>query len=291
MNDRTDETAESGEALAGSPGARLRQAREAAGLDLVEVAAELNVRPQLVEALEGDDVSAFPAQVYARGLLRNYARLLGLDPESLLLLHAEMAGLDAPPLDSVRKVDGAADGERAGQWLPILAIAVLVLLSGYALYRFNMESAGPVLPSRPTTSSLTAEGPAPAAGERHGMQGEGERSTAPQGATDETPDGPAASPPAQDRETAGDEAVATDDELLLIFDADSWVEVRDAQGQRLLSRTGKAGQQLRLRGRAPFDVRLGYAPGVRIEYNGKPFASPAVKKSRVAHFQVGAQRP
>ena len=290
MNDRTGEVSDADETLAGSPGGRLRQAREAAGLELIEVAAQLNVRPQLIEALEADDVSAFPAQVYARGLLRNYARLLGLDVEPLLLLHAEMAGLDAPPLDSVRKVDGASRGARGGPWFPLLVIAVLVLLLAYALYRFN--EGGPEKGVPTSTVPSQAGGP-PAQGrgrEEIQAQGEGVSPSVPSEAAEAPVRGVTSA-----REPGGqapeDEPVAVDDELLLIFDADSWVEVRDAQGQRLLTRTGKAGQQLRLRGRAPFDVRLGYAPGVRIEYNGRPFAGPAARKSRVAHFQVGTQRP
>ncbi len=271
--------------LEASPGARLRQARERAGLGVVEVAAELNVRPQLVEALEGDEVGAFPAQVYARGLLRNYARLLGLDPEPLLLLHAEIVGDSAPPLDSVRKVDHRRDGHGAGRGLMAVVI-VFVLSSGYALYRFGAETSPEAVPARNRPAAAATDRP-PA------VSSPAIRNRREDGAT--TGDVATQARHSADETTAAGDASAADspppaeDGLLLVFDADSWVEIRDARGRRLLSRTGRAGQQMRLKGMAPFDVRLGYAPGVRMEYNGRPYEVPEAGRTGVAHFQVGTK--
>ncbi len=99
--------------------------------------------------------------------------------------------------------------------------------------------------------------------------------------------------PAQKEESEEEASPAEDPKklevsLLLIFDTDSWAEVHDAAGRRLLTRVGRAGQKLSLLGEPPFDVRLGYAPGVRIEYNGQPYVWERNKRSRVAHLKVGA---
>lgn len=65
-------------------GAILRQAREAAGLSLEQVASQLHMTVRAVANLEADDWTSLGAPVFARGQLRSYARLLGVDIEPQL---------------------------------------------------------------------------------------------------------------------------------------------------------------------------------------------------------------
>ncbi len=60
-------------------GASLRSRREELGKSLAEVARELRLSPNKVEAIESGNLAVFAAPVYAQGYLRNYARLLGWD--------------------------------------------------------------------------------------------------------------------------------------------------------------------------------------------------------------------
>ncbi|MBO8087782.1 MAG: helix-turn-helix domain-containing protein, partial [Marichromatium sp.] len=66
------------------PGQRLRQQRETRGLEIARVASQLHLRPEIIEALEQDRYDALPGPVFAIGYLRNYARLLGIDPTPLI---------------------------------------------------------------------------------------------------------------------------------------------------------------------------------------------------------------
>lgn len=59
-------------------GARLRKAREAAGLTETDVAARLKMPVRVVQSLEAEDWSRLGAPVFVRGQLRSYSRLLGL---------------------------------------------------------------------------------------------------------------------------------------------------------------------------------------------------------------------
>lgn len=59
-------------------GERLRCAREAAGLTLADVSAQLKMPVRVVESLEAEDWSRLGAPVFIRGQLRSYGRLLGL---------------------------------------------------------------------------------------------------------------------------------------------------------------------------------------------------------------------
>ena len=64
-------------------------------------------------------------------------------------------------------------------------------------------------------------------------------------------------------------------EVTLKFAADSWVEVYDANGERLFYDIGSAESQRTISGTPPFRVTFGNAPGVSLDVNGKPAAVPA----------------
>lgn len=64
-------------------GTVLRDARQANGQTLDEVASRVLVRPRLLVALEEGRTSELPEPVYVRGLIRRYGDVLGLDGEAL----------------------------------------------------------------------------------------------------------------------------------------------------------------------------------------------------------------
>jgi len=82
--------AESADTRNTSPGEILRGARELYGWTLEEVAAELNLLPHVVEALEADDYSHTAGWTYAVGYLRNYARLAGVSIEQAIADRQEL---------------------------------------------------------------------------------------------------------------------------------------------------------------------------------------------------------
>ena len=59
---------------------RLRRHRERNRISLEEIAAETRVKKDLFEALEKNDLSAWPRGLYARAWVRTYACAVGLDP-------------------------------------------------------------------------------------------------------------------------------------------------------------------------------------------------------------------
>ncbi|MBN1219981.1 MAG: helix-turn-helix domain-containing protein [Anaerolineae bacterium] len=68
-------------------GELLKTTREEQGLTLDEVSEKLHIRRHLLEALEENNFNAFPSPVITRGLIRNYARYLKLDPIQALTLY------------------------------------------------------------------------------------------------------------------------------------------------------------------------------------------------------------
>ncbi|MEM7348150.1 MAG: RodZ domain-containing protein [Chloroflexota bacterium] len=68
-------------------GEQFKIEREAQGLTLADVEDKLHIRQHLLEALEANNFKVFPSPVVARGLIRNYATYLGLDPIEALTLY------------------------------------------------------------------------------------------------------------------------------------------------------------------------------------------------------------
>ena len=76
-------------------GQELSQAREAAGLELADVAAQLRIRQEFLAALEEGRPNVLPGTTYAIGYVRTYAAFLGLDVEQAVTrFKKEAAGLD-----------------------------------------------------------------------------------------------------------------------------------------------------------------------------------------------------
>src|SRR6266566_4773877 len=127
-------------AASAGAGARLRAAREAAGLSLDQVAQQLKLAPRQVKALEDESFGELPGRTFARGFVRNYARLLNLDGDDLLahLPDASHApALGSPALHSTGTTMGelpTATVTRPNfmRWLiPLVLVASIVGAAAY----------------------------------------------------------------------------------------------------------------------------------------------------------------
>src|SRR5437763_11788910 len=76
-----------------SIGARLRQHRQQRGMSLPDVAEQTKINKSLLEGLERDDVSQWPAGIFRRAYVRAYAAAIGFDAAAavreFLALHPE----------------------------------------------------------------------------------------------------------------------------------------------------------------------------------------------------------
>ena len=78
-----------------------------------------------------------------------------------------------------------------------------------------------------------------------------------------------------------------DDRLLFEFSDECWVRVLSTTGENLYSDLNLAGQTLELVGRGPFRILLGYAPGVRMAFNGEPVVLGPHTRNNVANLVLG----
>jgi cytoskeleton protein RodZ len=265
------------ESAASSVGQLLREAREAQGITLEEIAGRLRLMHRQVEAMETDDFESLGQPVFARGFVRNYARLLGLDPESLL---ARMEG--AP---EERPVVSPADSPPqhawlTSPWLILLLLGVLLLLAvPVALYLWLNSGTddSPVNPA-PVAQSPHAPGasapaiPSPSA-PRNAPVAEAPPETG--AAASVEPDAPAEPKPA-----------TVNSVLHLEFGDESWTEIKDASGHMLLRQLNPAGSSVDVRGQPPFEVVIGNANLARMSYNGRPIDLNPFIDVTVARFTL-----
>lgn len=65
-------------------GESLRKERELRGITLDEISQHTKVHPRFLEAIEHDDLSVLPAKAFAKGFLRSYAKVVGLDEDEVI---------------------------------------------------------------------------------------------------------------------------------------------------------------------------------------------------------------
>ena len=116
----------------GSPmtaGERLREAREAAGMTLEEIATTTRIPTRHLESLEAVDFARLPAPTYTIGFAKNVAAAVGLDRTEIGdQLRAEMGG--SRPAMTTPEVFEPADPARAmPRWLIIGAIVAVLLFA------------------------------------------------------------------------------------------------------------------------------------------------------------------
>jgi hypothetical protein len=88
-------------------GARLRAQRERQQVALPTIAEQTKIRLSLLEELERDDVSHWPAGIFRRAYIRHYARAIGLEPDAVV---REFMALHPDKDEEIPEVVAAARG-------------------------------------------------------------------------------------------------------------------------------------------------------------------------------------
>lgn len=275
------------------PGRDLRAAREARNLTQEAVAKQLHIDIAKVRALEEDDYGKFAAPIYVTGHLRTYARLLGMAPEPFIEAYQSLGTSAAPPLERVAHLSGQPEPMSSRAQVPrwaayvltgaVVAVVLLIWRSeATKLLAPIMESpSGPEMSLQavpdghdlalPAKSSGGAPQQSPASPAF--AEGRADQAASAAAETDVAP-----APPQPDLPRAT---------LTLKSEKPSWVEVRDGSGKRMFYDLMVPGDMQSIEGVPPFDILLGYAPGVIVEYNGKRVDHSAYARQDMARFRVG----
>ncbi|MFD2191055.1 RodZ domain-containing protein [Pistricoccus aurantiacus] len=304
-----------------SPGELLHQEREALGLSLEEAAAGLNLRPAVVRGLENDDYVEVPVAAYRRGYLRAYARLLGIDAAPIIHAYNLRFG-ETETVQHVAPAQAVRPPSRLLGWLfPIagmliaLGLAVLLVfwwqdrerapiatldanepvtvdtLDGTTIISGEppQNEAAPAAPISPPDTATSRAGIAATApddesaavsndGRAATNSDEGAGAAESQGATS-TPEAPSeTTPPAAQDNRA----------LAFTFNKESWTEVVDATGTRILIGLQSPDTQAKVEGEPPFRLTVGNANGVELRYRGEAVDLARIAGAgNVARFTLG----
>ena len=262
----------------------LRAAREARGWNLRQVAERLHITEAQVKGLEEGDYTALPGAAFARGFLKNYARLLDLNPEPLLKTYdASNEGSGLHPSENVLPSNEGPllDYSRRMLFFSVLIVIAIIVAAWWFWSQQQAQSlpttkASPTVEKQPAASApmvTVAPSVSPAA-------------LAPSAVT-QIP-AVALSQSAAPVTATQSVAVAMNHGLAFQFSADCWVQVKDAFGKTLLAVLGRRGDVLRVdSGIPPYHVLVGKASAVAISYNDKPVPLPA-NALGVARLQVGS---
>lgn len=105
-------------------GTTLKSRREDLSLDLREVSQSLRIRYEYLKALEDDDFGKFPAEIYAKGFIREYARYLNIDPDPLI---NEYQQLTARPPEAAPQVEPLQTEKKRSRAPLFIALALALI--------------------------------------------------------------------------------------------------------------------------------------------------------------------
>jgi cytoskeleton protein RodZ len=301
-------------------GSLLREAREAAGLHLATLAANLKVPARKLEALEEDRYDLLPDAVFVRALASSVCRTLKVDPQPVLQrlpqtaqprLVQDREGINAP---FRAPGDGPSPGVLDQLQRPVV-LAVIALLLGAVVLIFlpiAREEGGmatpsartdPVMPPAgadapaepPVTSSLSAVAPAspaalPASTSAAVPTTAASLAPAPGAARTSVTtaaQGPAAPASAAAGVTGPAAGVPVADGIIVFRTrGESWVQVTDAGGATVLRKLMTAGDSAAATGKLPLSVTVGDAKQTDVQVRGKPYDLAPLARDNVARFEV-----
>ncbi|MFL1417848.1 RodZ domain-containing protein [Pseudomonas fildesensis] len=323
-----------------NPGDTLRQARESNGWSLAEVALKLNLTTTSLGNLEAGAFDKLPGHTFARGYIRAYAKLLGIEQTTLVQEFDQFTGTDSQG-SNVHGLGRIEEPVRVSHTiLRIVSLLLLIAVIGggfvwwqdqasqrtkdltsNAMEHVEVESAdgttqihpldepedqavaeGQAAPEAPVTAEQPAPETAPAS-----------TAAVPAPAVPVTPAAPAHTPvapvvqahtpaaPVQAPATPAPAApavpaisppttpalIAGDGRVQITFVADCWTQLTDGNGKVLFSGLKRKGDTLDQGGKPPLTLRLGFARGAQVAYNGQPVDVASFTSGETARLKLG----
>lgn len=274
-------------------GGMLREAREAAGKSASELATQLKVSIDKIQALESGDWDRLPDPAFARALLRAAAKALKADAHAIVgalpPLHPLPAAesLDAAPVRKPMPVMRQGSAYRKLWWLAVGVIVMAALLIFFLPTRDDLSHWLPPLvlnqQASPPVPMTHASMPEPVRAE----------SAAASAVMPMQPALPAASaaaitasaPAAQASQAAGEAAPTLD----LQASAESWIQVASHQGKILFAGIVPAGgsQSVPLTQHdLPIQLVVGNAAHTQVRFEGQQVSMTVPPNSNVARLTL-----
>ena len=263
-------------------GAVLLRERRRLGLSLGDISRQLKLSVRQVEALERDDYSGYKGPVFIHGFIRNYAKLLGLDPQPLI--HATDAMLNPPQVPAAAPSEPehsqpVRTKQKTGRLWPavVTVIVVGIAISVYVGARRAPDAgrSAPTLAARDNPAASSKSSPWAGTGAQTKSKAEPKPDSESAARPATKPGAKAATKTESMTDTATERmpvgtagAIAADPSgrvtVRMIFEQESWVEIKDRSGNTIFGQLNPAGSRRKVSGEPPLSVVVGHAAGVRL---------------------------
>lgn len=129
-------------------GEKLRQAREARGISISDVAEQTRISALYLQSIENDDYRTLPGGIFNKGFVKSYAKFVGIDDQeamadySQLMMQQNFGAAEEEP--KTYRPEVLTDDSRSTSFGTILlALLILGLLGGGVYYFLNYWNASP----------------------------------------------------------------------------------------------------------------------------------------------------
>ncbi len=278
----------------------LRKKRESIGLSIDHIANQLNLDSKLIELLEKNDYEKFNIETYIKGYLRAYAKVLDLDGDMIINLYKESNPEKTPEiLPNVKPKIQRNSADRSVKLFSYIigltiALSILVWYQKNFLVQPSEENLkitnikmhentninGVNIDYKIINHANSWQWPINKADKNY----ESNNNELELVESEKTQD--------KIKNISDTNEVSTyniqqgSDTVVLNLTGDSWIEIYDREGGRLFLDLARGGKNYIINGNSPFDILLGAAKEVSIEFNGSSVDIEPYTKFGIARFTL-----
>ena len=281
----------------------LRKKRENIGLSIEHIANQLNLDSKLIELLEKNDYEKFNIETYLKGYLRAYAKALELDDDVVINLYKQTNPEKTPEiLPNVKpKVQRNSADRSVKLFSYIIGITIALSILVWYQKKFlvqpseenlkianikiheNININGVDIAYKIINHTNYWQWPINKAGKNYESDNNELELVESEKVQDEIEN------ITDTNENSAYNIQQSNDTLVLNLTGDSWIEIYDREGNRLFLDLARGGKNYIVNGNSPFDILLGAAKEVSIEFNGSSVDIGPYIKFGIARFTLPAE--
>ena len=289
----------------------LSEKRKDMGLSLENVAEKLNLDPKLIGLLEKDEYENFEFEAYLKGYLRAYSKFLDIDGDMIINLYKENNPENEPEIlpDVKPKTQRNSNDKSIKLFSYIIglsiALSIIIWYQKNYLIKPNEEITKNTGPIQDRTNKINGvdisykiiihsdywQWPIDNVSERYEKNNgandfDSMKNKEIRGVTPKDKKRAEIKDIAEAGESPEYEKQNASDTVVLTLTGDSWIEIYDRDRNRLFLDLARSGKSYIINGNSPFDILLGAANEVSIEFNGSTFNAKPYTKYGIARFTL-----
>jgi transcriptional regulator with XRE-family HTH domain len=240
-----------------SVGQELKRERELRGISLKEIADTTKIGLRFLRALEEDRLDLLPEKFFTRGIIRSYAKYLGLDEENIMNTYLE--NLQTAEEEEAKEFETEESPKplprKIKSWLVVtltfIAVLALVIVLYFVFQEKEIPSDAHIPPPLPPAEEKPIVSPPPV-------------KTEPEEQEEKTPEGI---------------------DLNISFQQETWIEIH-ADGELLYAGIKPPGTQFQFNAVNEFLIHIGNAGGITYRLNGKQGKNLGPSGAVVKNIQI-----